>query len=218
MSALIVDVVTVAPPTEPRDALGSITDGEFTGIHFDPDARFTNFRGSTGIEDIEEADLVITEVESVVRDARLTVDSNDRLVAGAEAGLAFLEEALAAQRYGFDFETLAADGFDGSISDARRAVGLYNAYCARCHTAGYSAGIAFTQEAGSGAMGPSLREGRSVVQFPDEADHLDFIINGSENGQGYGVNGIGRGWMPGFGATLTMEDLQLIVRLERVLP
>ena len=97
-------------------------------------------------------------------------------------------------------------------------VGLYNAYCARCHTAGYSAGVAYTQEAGSGAFGPSLREGRSVVQFPDEADHLDFIINGSENGQGYGINGIGRGWMPGFGATLTQEDLMLIVRLERVLP
>jgi mono/diheme cytochrome c family protein len=210
MTQLIADIVAVAPETDARIAI--------EGISFDPDAKFSNFRGSTGVEDLEEADFVVTEFESIVRDARLTVDSNDRLVAGAETGLAFLERALEDQRYAVDFEQIAADGFDGNLADARRAVGLYNAYCARCHTAGYSAGVAYTQEAGSGAFGPSLREGRSVVQFPDEADHLDFIINGSENGQGYGINGIGRGWMPGFGATLTQEDLMLIVRLERVLP
>jgi hypothetical protein len=56
-----------------------------------------------------------------------------------------------------------------------------------------------------------------VVQFPSEADHLDFIVNGSQNGVGYGVNGIGRGWMPGFGAVLTQEDLMLIVKFERAL-
>lgn len=210
ISQLIVDIVAVAPETDARLAL--------EGITFDPDAKFSNFRGNTGIEDLEEADFVVTEFESIVRDARLAVESNDRLVAGAETGLAFLQQALEEQRYGFDFEQIAADGFDGDLDATRRAAGLYNAYCARCHTAGYSAGIAYTQEAGSGAFGPSLREGRSVVQFPDEAEHLDFIINGSANGQGYGINGIGRGWMPGFGATLTQEDLMLIVRLERVLP
>ena len=218
ISQLIVDVVTVAPPTEARDILGTITEGTFSGISFDPDTKYTNFSGSTGVEDIEELGLVITEVESVVRDAALTVSSQDRLVEATATGIAFLQDALAERRYAFDIPQIAADGFEGNLSDARRAVGLFNAYCARCHTAGYSAGVAFTQEAGSGAMGPSLREGRSVVQFPDEADHLDFIIEGSQNGQGYGVNGIGRGWMPGFGATLTQEDLMLIVRLERVLP
>ena len=29
---------------------------------------------------------------------------------------------------------------------------------------------------------------------------VDFIIKGSENGKGYGVNGVGGGKMPGFGA------------------
>ncbi len=187
-------------------------------ITFDPTTKFSNFSGNTGIEDIESAETVLTEVENVARDARLTVDTLDRLIEATQTGLEFLEDALEARAYAFDIPQIAADGFGGNLSEARRAVGLYNAYCARCHTAGYSAGIAFTQEAGSGAMGPSLRDGRSVVQFPDEADHLDFIILGSENGQGYGVNGIGRGWMPGFGATLTQEDLMLIVRLERVLP
>ena len=89
----------------------------------------------------------------------------------------------------------------------QRAAGLFNAYCARCHTAGYSAGVAFTKEAGSGGFGPSLRGGRSLVQFPDFEDQVDFIIKGSENGKQYGVNGVGRGWMPGFGTMLSEADL-----------
>jgi mono/diheme cytochrome c family protein len=74
-----------------------------------------------------------------------------------------------------------------------------------------------TLEPGSGALGPSLREGRSVVQFPDSEDHYEFILGGSENGIGYGVNGIGRGWMPAFGTLLSQADLRLIVAFERSL-
>jgi len=55
------------------------------------------------------------------------------------------------------------------------------------------------------------------VQFPDEADQVKFIIKGSVNGQLYGINGIGRGWMPGFGAMLSEEDIMLIVKFERSL-
>ena len=49
------------------------------------------------------------------------------------------------------------------------------------------------------------------------SDHLDFIIGGSVNGQAYGLNGIGRGWMPGFGTVLSEADLMLIVKFERAL-
>ena len=80
-----------------------------------------------------------------------------------------------------DIEQIANDQFDGNVSEAQRGAALYNAYCARCHTAGYSAGIAFTQETGSGAFGPSLTDGRSVVQFPDIQDHYDFIVNGKSS-------------------------------------
>ena len=66
-------------------------------------------------------------------------------------------------------------------------------------------------------MGPSLREGRSVVQFPSIEDHYDFVVKGSTNGIRYGVNGVGRGWMPGFGAMLSSDDIMLIVEYERAL-
>ena len=57
----------------------------------------------------------------------------------------------------------------------------------------------------------------ALVQFPDIEDHYDFILNGSENWIGYGINGIGRGWMPGFGTVLRPPDLALIVDFERSL-
>ena len=38
-----------------------------------------------------------------------------------------------------------------------------------------------------------------------------FIVNGSVNGKGYGVNGVGGGKMPGFGAVLPESDIGLIV-------
>ncbi len=161
--------------------------------------------------------MLITDLTTIERDLRLSTENLDRLLESARTGLAAVVDAAAARRYAVDIPALAEAAFDGDVAKAERAVGLFNAYCARCHTAGYSAGIAATQEAGSGAMGPSLREGRAVVQFPDIDDHYDFVEAGSVNGVQYGVNGIGRGWMPGFGALLSAEDIMLIVQFERAM-
>ena len=87
--------------------------------------------------------------------------------------------------------------FDGDYDKSVRSVGLFNAYCARCHTAGYSAGAAYTKKIASGGLGPALRSGRANIQFQAREDMVDFIINGSVNGKGYGVNGVGGGKMPG---------------------
>jgi mono/diheme cytochrome c family protein len=209
LNDLIAAMVAGAPPSDARRAV--------EGISFDPATPFSVFDGAEPIADLDSAGTVLAEFETIVRDLNLAVDNQDRLMETAESGLAFLVEAREARRYAIDFDSVAAAEFDGKIADAQRGAALYNAYCARCHTAGYSAGIPFTQEAGSGALGPSLRDGRSVVQFPDPADHYEFIVMGSENGQGYGVNGIGRGWMPGFGSMLGQEDIMLIVLFERAL-
>lgn len=208
LAELISFVVAEAPPSDAAAALERAT--------FDPDAAFSTSEGTTPVADLTLAEAVAGEIATIVRDLHLTVDSQERLLETAAAGLEFLEEAAEERRFAIDFDTLAG-AFDGNVSDARRGAALYNAYCARCHTAGYSAGVAFTQEAGSGGFGPSLTGGRSVVQFPDPADHLGFIVNGSENGKAYGVNGVGRGWMPGFGVVLSEEDLKLIVTFERTL-
>jgi mono/diheme cytochrome c family protein len=62
-----------------------------------------------------------------------------------------------------------------------------------------------------------------VVQFgeapptnSEETDLLiDFIINGSQAETPYGLNGFGSGRMPGFGAVLDQDDIDLLARYLR---
>jgi mono/diheme cytochrome c family protein len=86
-------------------------------------------------------------------------------------------------------------------------VGIYEAYCARCHTSGWSAGVGLSQPPGSGGFGPALYEGRPAIQFLSDEDLKDFLIVGAVPNQPYGINGMGSGRMPGFGLVLSEEDL-----------
>lgn len=169
------------------------------------------------IADSEAAAGFLAELDSQLAALGPAAANQERLLASARQVLINLDQAAAGARYEVDFAELAGSAFGGDMAAATRAYGLYAAYCARCHTAGYSAGPVATLEPGSGALGPSLRDGRAVVQFPSAEDHYEFILNGSDNGIGYGVNGIGRGWMPGFGTLLSEADLRLIVEFERSL-
>jgi mono/diheme cytochrome c family protein len=206
---LITEVVATAPAGDPVLVLEPMV--------FDEANPFSTSSGGSPIADLDQAETAITEIDTIIRNLNLAVDNAESLMRSAEAGLAFLEEAAAARRWSFDVDALSA-AFGGDTEATRNAIGLFNSYCARCHTAGYSAGLAFTKEAGSGAFGPSLRAGRSVIQFPDFEDQVDFLIEGTENGEQYGVNGVGRGWMPGFGSSLPEDDIRAIVTLVRALP
>ena len=209
LGSLVAQIVAGAPSSDARRAIEKLA--------FDPTTGYSTSAGATPIADIEGARLLITDLGTIERDLRLASQNLEVLLDRAQAGLASVVASQEARLYAVDIPALAAEAFDGNVTRAQRAVGLYNSYCARCHTAGFSAGITFTQEPGSGAMGPSLREGRSVVQFPSIDDHYDFVVKGSTNGIRYGVNGVGRGWMPGFGAMLSSDDIMLIVEYERAL-
>lgn len=200
------------------DFIGDLAGTSELEVNLDPANAFTTTDAAGDrIPDLEHVVEARQNLLTVMIGLDVFARNPDPFLARSEAGLDFLQEAAAERRFAIDFESLAADAFDGDVDEARRAAGLYNAYCARCHTAGYSAGVQFEREPGSGAFGPSLRDNRSVVQFPDFEDHVDFIIKGSQNAVAYGVNGAGRGWMPGFGFTLSQEDIELIVRFERAL-
>ena len=71
--------------------------------------------------------------------------------------------------------------------------------------------MAYTKEIASGGLGPALRAGRANIQFKQREDLIDFIFKGSVNGKAYGVNGVGGGKMPGFGAVLPESDIALII-------
>jgi mono/diheme cytochrome c family protein len=107
---------------------------------------------------------------------------------------------------------------------------IFDAYCARCHTKGWSFGQSELQ--GGGAYGPNLTNGSELRQFPSPQDQIDFITKGAEFGQPYGTRGIGQmcpaqqvgdtactagpgGGMPYFSQMLTAEQIRAVVDYER---
>lgn len=187
-------------------------------VRFDPFVAFTNENPATKEPeaDLDVADTMLSNLENDVLLLSVTAERSQQFLDGLLPGLAFLEESLASEPWSVDFDAVA-EAMSVSVDDARLAVGLFNATCARCHTGGYSAGQAFEQGAGSGAWGPSLVDGRSSVQFPNHLDQIAFVVEGSVNAKGYGVNGIGTGRMPGFGNVLSADQIELIVAYERTL-
>jgi mono/diheme cytochrome c family protein len=208
-------------------------------IWFATDNGFTNST-ATGepIPDLEEAATFMSALHGDHLTLSVQTARQDAFLTGATSRLAYLEDAAAQRLWEIDFAEVATAmnrraGQDAaaeslltgesvnapnySRADAERAVGLFSAFCSRCHTAGYSAGVAFEQGHGTGAWGPSLQDGRSIVQFPLFADQVDFIIRGSNFGENYGLNGLGSGRMPSFGQILTQEDIDLIVAYERTM-
>ena len=185
--------------------IGSVRPASVLVVALDP----TNAE-SSGQPDLRAATSAVAANEGVALQQAVTRDNLDRLLTAAEAGLEALLGAQEEGKWEIDIDGVAAIAFGGDVDMASKAVGLFNGYCARCHTSGWSAGVPFTQEAGSGGFGPALWEGRPNIQFLTPEDLIEFIAEGSIAQAPYGVNGIGSGRMPGFGQILTAEDLDLI--------
>lgn len=114
-------------------------------------------------------------------------------------------------------------GTDGSA--------IFNAYCARCHTKGFSYGQ--PDLAGGGAYAPNITGSDELRQFPNIADQIDYVTVGASYGKSYGTRGVGSmaadprldsetagaaqqgGGMPKFDKTLTTEQIAAVVAYER---
>ena len=110
---------------------------------------------------------------------------------------------------------------------------LFETNCARCHTKSWSyydpsnPKIPDIPPAGSGALGPSLRAGSVLLQFPGEpADstttpgfqkQYDWVAVGAGINKPYGVRGISSGQMPHMGIILTKAQIEAIIKYERSL-
>ena len=197
-------------------AITATTPAGVTLVTLDP----TNPASVGGEPDAVTADRLVGNLESMSTTLTVTEQNQADLLVTAEGGLAYLEESQQAELYSIDFPGVA-EAMGSSPEEAERAVGLFNSNCARCHTAGYSAGVPYTQEAGSGGFGPALWDGRPTVQFGDANEDpaqdllVQFLIRGSEAETPYGLNGFGTGRMPAFGASLSMEDIELLARYLR---
>jgi mono/diheme cytochrome c family protein len=102
---------------------------------------------------------------------------------------------------------LAASEAKASGLSADNGATLFRAFCARCHTKGWSYGEPDVM--GGGAFGPNLTNGTALRQFPDREQMIQFITTGTTYGKPYGVRGVGQdagGGMPGFGAQVADEN------------
>jgi mono/diheme cytochrome c family protein len=188
-----------------------------TAVTLDP----SNPASVGGEPDLATATALVGTLESIAISKRVLDENEDRIRPVQEAGLAFLREAQRNRSWVIEIPGVAA-AMGASDEEAARAVGLFQANCARCHTSGFSAGIPFTQEAGSGGFGPALWDGRPLIQFGEAPEDdtqtdllVDFLVGGSEAQQPYGLNGFGSGRMPAFGALLSGEDIELLARYLR---
>lgn len=199
-------------------AISSVRPALVIVVNLDP----TNAE-SSGQLDRRAATSAVAANEGVALQLVVTRDIQERLLSTAEAGLDALLRAQEERKWEINIEGVADIAFGGDVELAAQAVGLFNGYCARCHTSGWSAGVPFTQDAGSGGFGPALWDGRpnvqflatedvvpAILQFLTTEDLVEFVTEGSVAQAPYGVNGIGSGRMPGFGQILTAEDLELI--------
>ncbi len=195
------------------DAAGTTIPPQVTVVNLDP----TNAASVGGVPDATTLNTVVGNLDSLRVTLRVATENNEGLLAIEVGGLDFLLAAQEQRAWEIDIAGVAS-AMEVSEEEAGRAVGLFNSNCARCHTAGFSAGVPYTREVGSGGFGPALWDGRPVVQFgaaPDdpelEVDLLvQFLINGSEANAPYGLNGFGSGRMPAFGAILAQEDIELL--------
>ena len=193
------------------EANGATIPGGLRAISLDP----TNPASVGGEPDDETAATMVGNLESLHTSLEVTSENIDKLREAEVGGIEFLEAARDAGVWEIDFEGVAAS-MGADVAAAERAVGLFNSNCARCHTAGFSAGVPFTQEAGSGGFGPALWDGRPTVQFGEATENpaddllVRFLTRGSEAQTPYGLNGFGSGRMPAFGPLLSEADIELL--------
>jgi mono/diheme cytochrome c family protein len=202
--------------TQVTAAISATTPTQVTLIALDP----TNPASVGGESDLITATTFVGNLESLANSLAVTSGNQEALRAQEQGGLEYLEASLELKAYSIDFDGVA-EAMGGTVEEAERAVGLFNSNCARCHTAGFSAGVPFTQEAGSGGFGPALWDGRALVQFGEAAENpaddllVQFLINGSVAQTPYGLNGFGSGRMPAFGASLSAADIELLAHYLR---
>jgi mono/diheme cytochrome c family protein len=161
---------------------------------------------TTGLDDLRaDADATpkqIADAEQAVADARRGVDRAERSLAWAR-----------------DWATRRADVSDGQL--------LFELFCARCHTKGWSIFDASRPDGtqvlglagGGGTLGFNLRDGQTYRRFgtgtTGRRSQVEFVTLGTEQHKAYGIGGIGSGRMPGFGSMLTTEMIEQIVDYER---
>ena len=184
----------------------------------------------------EARQQVLDDVKSLQEQAADAVANSEKRLAEAEEELAAAVTPAARLKYRLDVEGAQraierSRAFEARIANASEGELLFDVNCSRCHTKGWSYQdptaplVPEPAPPGSGALGPSLRDGSTLEQFPglpaDDEDTPGFqkqyawIAEGAAEHAAYGVRGISTGRMPHFSAILTKDQINAIIRYER---
>jgi mono/diheme cytochrome c family protein len=168
-------------------------------------------QGADELVDNQEKDL--EQARADLAEAQADPDTSAGALAQTEVAVTTAEQQLvAAEEYRDEVDTLN----DGAI--------LFRLNCARCHTKGWSyynptnLNLPPLPPQGSGAYGPNLTNGATLLQFPGEAgkdEQFDWVALGVPENDQYGIRGISSGRMPHFASQLTEDQITAIVEYER---
>jgi mono/diheme cytochrome c family protein len=169
--------------------------------------------GGSDLVDQSQSDLdtATSELATARADRTTTPATLEQLQSAVDTATAKL---AAAQAYADEVEGLS----EGAV--------LFRLNCARCHTKGWSyydptdLALPPPSPQGSGAYGPNLRDGSTLLQFPGKAgkqQQFSWVALGVPENQQYGIRGISSGRMPHFARELTDDQIKKIVAYERSL-
>lgn len=167
------------------------------------------------------SDLVETQQEALAT-AQEDLATAQADPASTDAAIADLEAEVVTAQAQLD----AAIAYEAEVQDLSDGAILFRLNCARCHTKGWSyydptnLALPPPPPQGSGAYGPSLRNGSTLLQFPGKAGEqgqFDWVAVGVPENQQYGVRGISSGRMPHFAQQLNDAEITAIVEYERSL-
>ena len=164
---------------------------------------------------VEQQEKEVADAQAELADAQAKPDTSAEKLAEAQLAVTTAERQLTkAEEYRREVTALS----DGAI--------LFRLNCARCHTKGWSyynptdLDLPPLPPQGSGAYGPNLTDGATLLQFPGEAgvdQQFDWVALGVPANNQYGVRGISSGRMPHFSQQLTDDQISAIVEYERSL-
>ena len=120
----------------------------------------------------------------------------------------------------------SAEAWNAQVEEMSDGEILFRLNCARCHTKGASyydpnnIKLPPPSPPGSGAFGPNLTNGSTLIQFPNlagEQEQFNWVAVGVPANELYGQRGISSGRMPHFVNQLSEKQIDLIIAFERSL-
>jgi len=169
----------------------------------------------------DEFDQLLEDAEQGVADAQEALDTAEQELADAPANQQTAQENVDAA----EEDLVNAQDYLDTVQEASEGEILFWNNCARCHTQGWSYYNPLEPDEapppgpmGGGAFGPALDNGSELRQFPGSEGpemQYDFVANGADRNEQYGVRGVSSGGMPHFSSVMTKKQIEAIVDYER---